>query len=128
VKKITIVILTAIYLLSAIGVSASRFYCCGILKTTSLTIGADHESEKTTSKGDDCCKTTKQSFKVKDNHIGSDALSLSVKLFPVDIHTITAFELNAKPVTTAIHTAFNSHAPPFAQHAPIYTLNCTFRI
>ncbi|MEO7211999.1 MAG: hypothetical protein ABIX36_04315 [Mucilaginibacter sp.] len=42
-KKITIVLLTAVYLLSAIGVSASRFYCSGILKTTSLTIGADQE-------------------------------------------------------------------------------------
>ncbi len=126
-KKITIVLLTVVYLLSAIGVSASRFYCCGILKTTNLTIGVNHESEKITSIGDDCCKTTKQSFKVKDNHFGADASSLSFKSFPAVTYIITPFELNAEPFTF-IYTAFSKHAPPCGHDTPIYTLNCNYRI
>jgi hypothetical protein len=126
VKRITIALLTAVYLLSAVGVSATSFYCCGILKTTSLSIGADHESDKII-KGDNCCKTTKQSFKVKDNHFGSDALSHSVKFFPALMETTIPSELNSEPFV-ASHNAFNSHAPPFGQHTPIYTLNCTYRI
>jgi hypothetical protein len=128
VKKITIVILTAVYLLSAIGVSASSFYCCGVLKSTTLSIGEVHIADaKALATDNHCCKHTKQNFKVKDNHFGSDALSLSVKFFPITIETVVPNELNTEPFT-AIHTAFNSHAPPSAQHEPIYTLNCAYRI
>lgn len=126
-KKVTIILLTAIYLLSAIGVSASSFYCCGILKTTTFSIGAVHDNGQKVVKGDNCCKTTKQSFKVKDNHFSSDAFSLSVQFFPAIVETSTEFKLNAEPFSV-IHTAFNSHAPPLGEHTPIYTLNCTYRI
>ncbi|MGY4386551.1 hypothetical protein ACVWYN_003606 [Pedobacter sp. UYP24] len=126
-KKITIILLTAVYLLSAIGVSASRFYCCGILKTTNLTIGADHESEKTITKGNDCCKTMKQSFKVKDNHFGADPFTIVVKFFPAIIEAKTSFILN-KVTNAAAYTSFYSHAPPFVSLTPIYTLNCAYRI
>jgi hypothetical protein len=127
VKKITVALLTAVYLLSAIGVSATSFYCCGVLKSTSLAIGELQSKDNKVAKDDKCCNTTKQSFKVKDNHFGSDALSLLVKFFPATMEAALPFEFNANSFT-AVPTAFNSHAPPFRQHQPIYTLNCTYRI
>jgi len=126
VKRITIALLTTVYLLSAIGVSASSFYCCGIKTSTTFSLG-DASTSHAKTKADNCCKTTKQSFKVKDNHFGSDALSLSVKFFPATMEASVPYELNAEPFTE-IQTAFNSHAPPFRQHEPIYILNCTYLI
>jgi len=125
VKRIAIAFLTAVYLISAIGVSASSFYCCGELKATSYSIGEGHGPDsKATTK--DCCKTTKQSFKVKDSHFGAGSFSLLAKFFPV-IHPFTAIKLNEVPFTK-IYSPINSHAPPYRQYAPIYTLNCTYRI
>lgn len=127
-KRITVVLLTTIYLLSAIGVSASSFYCCGALKSTSFSIGGlQPQGSKATAGADNCCKTTKQSFKVKDNHFGSGSFSLLTKFFPALHQPATIFVHNTKSFTT-VNTAFNSHAPPFSQHEPIYTLNCTYRI
>jgi hypothetical protein len=126
VKKIFISLLTAVYLLSAIGVSASSFYCCGILKSTTFSIGDHGSDNKVAAKTDHCCKTTKQSFKVKDNHYGAGTFSLSAKFFPV-ILPFSLVKLNDDPYTR-VYTAFNSHAPPFRQHAPVYLLNCTYRI
>jgi hypothetical protein len=128
VKRITVVLLTAIYLLSAVGVSASSFYCCGVLKSTTLSIGEVHNTDaKAPATNSNCCKHTKQTFKVKDNHFGANAFSLSAKVFQAIIGTATAIELNTAPIIV-VATAFNSHAPPFRQHTPIYTLNCTYRI
>lgn len=127
-KRLAVVLLLAAYMLSVFGVSASSFYCCGMLKSTTLSIGEVHGADtKAPLTKDNCCKHTKQTFKVKDNHFGSDALSLSVKFVPANIVNIVHFTFNAEPLTV-IPTAFNSHAPPFGQHTPIYTLNCTYRI
>lgn len=126
-KKITIAILTAVYLIAAIGVSASSFYCCGILKSTTYSIGADHASDsKATAQSNHCCKTTKQFFKVKDNHYGSGSFLLTAKFFPVII-PFASIKLSDEPFIK-VYTAFNSHAPPCGQQVPIYTLNCTYRI
>jgi hypothetical protein len=128
VKKITAILLTTVYLLSAIGVSATSFYCCGVLRSTSLSIGdLQSKDTKATAKANNCCKTTKQSFKVKDNHFGSGSISLLTKIFPALNQPVIIFNLNTKSFTSA-HAAFNSHAPPFRQHEPIYVLNCTYRI
>jgi hypothetical protein len=127
VKKLTIVILTAFYLLSVIGVSASSFYCCGVLKSTSYSIGEDHGSDsKATAVKENCCKTTKHSFKVKDNHFVTGSYSPIAKYSLVFV-PFSSLKQDDKPFTK-IYTAFNSHAPPLGQHASIYTLNCTYRI
>jgi hypothetical protein len=127
VKRIAIAFLTAVYLLSAIGVSATSVYCCGALKSTSLSIGELQSKDSKTAKDANCCKTTKQSFKVKDNYFGASSFSFVTKLFPVLHQPATIFSLNTKSFT-AVCTAFDSHAPPFRQHETIYTLNCTYRI
>jgi hypothetical protein len=126
VKKITVALLTAVYLLSAIGVSASSFYCCGLRTSTTFSLG-DVSASNSQTKADNCCKTTKQSFKVKDNHFGSGSFSLLTKFFPALHQPDTFLSLNTKSFT-AVHAAFNSHAPPFRQRGPIYILNCTYRI
>jgi hypothetical protein len=128
VKRIVVVLLTTVYLLSAIGVSASSFYCCGLLKSTSLSIGDSQLKENNTiTKADNCCKTTKQSFKLKDNHFGSGFVSLLAKCSLAPHNSTPVFNLNTKSFT-AVYTAFNSHAPPSGQHEPFYTLNCAYRI
>jgi hypothetical protein len=125
VKRLTIVILTAVYLLSAIGVSASSFYCCGVRMSTTFSLGDVHTSNSK-AKAHNCCKTTKQSFKVKDSHYSTDSFLLLVKFFPVLHQQVTAISFDAQLRTVAY--AFQSHAPPFRQHQPIYSLNCTYRI
>ncbi|MDB5023552.1 MAG: hypothetical protein JWP78_1307 [Mucilaginibacter sp.] len=74
-----------------------------------------------------CCKTKTQLLKVKDQHFGSQAFSLSANSFHIIIPgyligDFSAYRFNAE------YTVFNSHAPPDRSHAPVYILNCTYRI
>ncbi|WPU94682.1 hypothetical protein SNE25_04000 [Mucilaginibacter sabulilitoris] len=127
-KKIAVVIITVVYLLSAIGVSASRFYCCGVLKSTTLSLGESHnQAGKYASVPDNCCKTDKQSFKVKDNHMGSDGFSQLAKQFPALHHYLPVYNLSITE-KTVVSYAYQSHAPPLGKDTPIYLINCTYRI
>jgi hypothetical protein len=125
VKKLAAVLLVFIYLLSAIGISAERYYCCGKLTYTTYSIG---EIQHTDAKSNDkCCKTTKRSFKIKDSHVNGNASSMIAKTMPV---ILTPFTLDLKSVSEVElpHLAFNANAPPGRQQTPIYILNCTYRI
>jgi hypothetical protein len=126
VKKITAIIITAVYLLSAIGVSASSFYCCGMLRSTTLSIGESHSTDsKTALKASGCCKTVKHSFKVKDNHFSSASFTFVSKNFQV-LGTFPAIMVE-NIWFTKTYTAFNSNAPPVGlQKTPIYSLHCTY--
>src|SRR6185437_2913621 len=107
--------------------SASSFYCCGVLKSTTLSIGEAHStSAKANGKTDNCCKTTKRSFKVKDHYCGAGSSFVLAKSLPV-FAPFTSLQLSDEPFAEA-YTTFNSHGPPFRQHEPIYILNCTFRM
>lgn len=126
VKKVTIVLLTAVYLLTAVGVSASSFYCCGILRSTTVSLGELKSNDSKAVKNTQCCKHTKQTFKVKDTHFASHASSLPDKFFAATLQTAGNFQLAAQPVKI-VYLPFNSHAPPLGQRS-IYALNCTYRI
>ncbi|MGN6181897.1 MAG: HYC_CC_PP family protein [Mucilaginibacter sp.] len=127
-KKLTVIVLSFIYLLSATGVSAERFYCCGKLTHTTYSLGeGQHNDGKTGTIADKCCKTAKQSFKIKDSHIGGNPLSITAKIMPV---VLPSFTLSLKQVTMLepSYLAFNANAPPERQQTPAYILNCTYRI
>ena len=129
VKKITIALLTVVYLLSAIGMQANSFYCCGILRATTLTFAAPPKANcKAPVHMHACCKTKTQVLKVNDKHFGADAAPQSVKVFALCHQPLAALYNLGKSYGSPVHNAFYSHAPPLGQHAPIYTLNCTYRI
>jgi len=127
VKKITIVFLTAVYLFSALGVSANSFYCCGVLKSASFAFGPEKYAYcKMAPAADGCCQTKTRLIKVKDNHYSSGSLSIAPTFFAVIVPFISSKVNNELHAVT--YTAFNSHAPPNRLFEPIYTLNCTYRI
>jgi hypothetical protein len=127
VKKVIIIFLTAVYLLSAIGVSANSFYCCDVLKSTSISFSADNQVDQKMPDGaDGCCKTKSRIFKVKDQHYGVGSFSLLIKFFPSFIQ-FNLFKLNAQPYAE-FYSAFNGNAPPFWQQLQIYTIHCSYRI
>lgn len=126
-KKAAIVGLMLVYLFSAIGVTVTSSYCCGSLESTSLSIGENYGGHpRSLPDANNCCKTTKQTFKVKDQHLASGTLFHFVKSAPFVSSSIT--ERNDCVAEVEECPVFNSHAPPKWQSTPIYTWNCTYRV
>jgi hypothetical protein len=127
VKHIALILLSAVYLLSSTGIAANSYYCCGVLQSTSIS-----ESPKVGCKMNitmkNCCKTKKQYFKVKDQHIGGSAISFYSKLSPETAVPYLIFIGSIKiPVREIVY--FNSNAPPdWRPKTPAYIQNCTYRI
>jgi hypothetical protein len=129
VKRTAVLLLTAIYLLSSLGVAANSYYCCGKLQLTTILDGSKQQSDckKMASMMPKCCKTKKQYFKVKDQHVGATAFSLDTKVYPaINIPYLTA-QLSIN-IPDQEFVSFNSHAPPDRFQPPFYILNCTYRI
>ncbi|HKC35625.1 MAG TPA: hypothetical protein VKB95_06165, partial [Chitinophagaceae bacterium] len=74
-----------------------------------------------------CCKTKYLSFKVKDNHIATDGITTSIKHF-TDLHLFAPLFETMAWVKKPKGIANPGHAPPLDNTAPIYILNCVFRI
>jgi hypothetical protein len=126
VKRTAIILLSAVYLLSSLGVAADSHYCCGILQSTTLFRDAKPDC-KMGLHMKNCCKTKKQYFKVKDQHFGAPAFSLNVNLFHNVIQSNYHSDLNIACVNIA-HLTVNSHSPPDLLKTPVYIQNCTYRI
>jgi hypothetical protein len=127
VKRTALILLTAIYLLSCIGLGINRFYCCGKLASVTLTYGADDNTGKEAGKKDNCCKNEKQSLKVKDSHFSVVSFSLNHPI-PAIIASFTS--LNNENIVNLLHTkiVYKGNAPPGHSDIPVYTLNCAYRI
>ncbi|MDB5061193.1 MAG: hypothetical protein JWP67_1036 [Mucilaginibacter sp.] len=126
VKRITLILLTVIYLVSAVGIGVNRFYCCGELAAVNL-VFASGSDQKSDVEKDNCCKTEKQSIKIKDNHFTSSGFNLNQPL-PVILPSLYSYD--HLDITQAIIQSrlYQSNAPPGSPEVPIYTLNCTYRI
>jgi hypothetical protein len=124
-KRTALILLTAIYFISCMGMSVNRFYCCGKLASVSYSLGVAENSDKTAKK-DNCCGHEKQSFKVKDSHFSVAPVSLN---HPIAI-TPSLFGLFNEPVVSIIQTqiTYQGNAPPGHSDIPVYTLNCAYRI
>jgi hypothetical protein len=126
VKRTAIILLSAVYLLSGLGIAADSHYCCGILQSTTLF----HDTKldcKMASHMKGCCKTKRQYFKVKDRHFGAQAFSLNVNLFHTIIQSNYYLDLTLAGLNIA-HVTVNSHGPPYRPKTPAYIQNCTYRI
>lgn len=126
-KRSALILLTAIYLLSIVGIGVNRFYCCGELASVTLTYGSEDHSAKETGKKDNCCKNEAQSFKVKDTHVSSVNFAV-VHPSPSILPTFSHPELFTIALELPVTIAYQSNAPPGNPATPIYTLNCTYRI
>jgi len=126
-KRTALLFLTAIYLLSLVGIGVNRFYCCGKLASVTLTYAVADDGGNPSAKKDNCCKHEIKNFKVKDSHFNTLSVSFNhpapsiVPAFVYAEHENVALILSAK-------IAYESHAPPDKPAVPIYTINCAYRI
>lgn len=127
-KKIALILLICMYTLSSFGVSVNQFYCCGKLKTTSLSfLHAVTEKCSNQKMMVGCCKTTFKSFQVKDSHVAALGINKMAKVF-TDLHLYYS-EINLTPLSSlSINTAYSGNAPPSRFNVPIYILYCAYLI
>ena len=121
-KRSALILLTAIYLLSMVGIGISRFYCCGKLTSVKLTYAVTDHSDK-----DNCCKNDVKSFKVKDTHVNATSFALSdlsAAILPADYQWASITVITSP----ANYNGYQTNAPPGSMAVPIYTLNCAYRI
>lgn len=125
-KRTALILLTAIYIISCLGMSVNRFYCCGKLASVSYNLGAPENSDKS-AKQHKCCDHQKQSFKVKDSHFSAASFSLN---HPLPAIVPSLISLADEPVVGILHTkiVYKGNAPPGHSDIPVYTLNCAYRI
>lgn len=124
-KRSVLFLLTAIYIVSCMGMSVNRFYCCGKLTSTTFSYGAADNSQSGSK--DKCCGHEKQSFKVKDSHFSATSISLN---HPVPAILPSFISLANEAVAGILHTkiVYKGNAPPGHSDIPVYTLNCAYRI
>lgn len=127
-KKLALILLTTVYMLSTVGIAVSQFYCCSKLKSINFSFSStDYKTCKNDAKDDDCCKTTHQYLKVKDSHISPDTVSFPEKYFSI-LHTCFPVYEFIVPEKQEAVTANNINAPPLISGNPVYIFNCTYRI
>jgi hypothetical protein len=110
-----------------VGIGVNRFFCCGKLASVTLTYGSDDNTGKDAAKNDNCCKTEKQSFKIKDNHFNASGFNLMQPL-PVILPSLYSYDHLSIAKAIIQCRPYQSNAPPGSPEVPIYTLNCTYRI
>ena len=126
-KRTALILLTAIYFISCMGMSVNRSYCCGKLISVSSSFGAGDNSNSISGKKDKCCGHEKQSFKVKDSHFSAGSFSLSHPLPAIMPSFIRVIDETVVGVIPA-KIAYRGNAPPEHSDIPVYTLNCAYRI
>lgn len=127
-KKASIIVLLSIYTLSIFGISIKEFYCCGNLKTVTLSVASQEKDQgemANTKSG--CCETKYHFFKIKDSHLVKGASTLPAKTF-TDFIPFIFIEPKTKIINGQPLAINGSHAPPILSRVPIYISNCVFRI
>lgn len=127
-KRTAVILLICIYSFATMGFSIKQFYCCGKLKSVSLTIVSDAEPKcgKGNKKGG-CCDNKIQFVKVKDKHVASDQTGSPVKHF-IDLSTFFCTAQVHTSTSKIILVAYRGNAPPEQPGVPIYIINRVFRI
>ena len=123
-KKISLILLISIYVISVSGYGVNEFFCCGNLE--SVTFNFTEHYQKSHS-GKDCCKTKYQFFKVKDNHVASDQINSPQKLF-TEANSFTTTYQPAFYGFDKIIIANPGNAPPLYEGVPIHVADCTFLV
>lgn len=126
-KTASLIFLISIYSISSFGLGIEKFYCCGHLKSVSVSLEASGKNKcgkyGVTS---GCCKSTFKYFKVKDNHVFAvyNNTLKSISFEPV-LHVYEAAG-GFKFVKAVYHDY--SLPPPLPPPVPIYISNSVFRI
>lgn len=123
-KRTALLILTLLYTLSSFGMSVERFYCCGKLAHTTYALGDN--GNQVAKKADNCCKTVKTTFKVKDNHFSAKTVldfKNAVAVIIPEFFVPAPQERTESPVLNI----YDSQAPPVHRN-PLYLLYANFRI
>lgn len=120
--------LLSIYSLSTLGLSLKSFYCCGKLKTVSITLSQDLQKKCTKADNSkDCCQTKYQVVKVKDTHVVADHVNSPVKNF-IEINLFSSAFQTIHFLTQKDLIEYKNNAPPLIQGVPAYIFNRVFRI
>ena len=126
-KKLALIFLICIYTLATMGFSIKQFYCCGKMKSASVTI-IQHSQEN--DKGYDksgCCKTKFQFFKIGEKHFVNNLLIIPDKYFS-SLLSLPSYLIIIFPSICKAETTNKNHAPPLFGCVPAYIFNCVFRI
>jgi hypothetical protein len=126
VKRIAVILLLLIYIVSVYGITINKFYCCGKLADVSLALNTPFKSDCKATSGSDCCKTVKANFKVKDNHFSAKT-DLTLKNSFALITPVFFIPASPERITLKEVHAYNSQAPP-VQRDPLYILYSNYRI
>ena len=127
-KKIALILLISIYAVSSFGIGIKQFYCCGQLKSTTISFIQDaREKCGMGNEKEGCCKTKFQSLKIKDTHIAADEISNPQKHFSEAAIVYSVFQ-NIELAQQQVVVNNSSHAPPHHNGVPLYISSCIYRI
>ena len=123
-KGIIILLFSFFYLIISSGFTVHKHYCCGKLRTISL---SEHKDEKGCCKGKmkkkGCCHEKTTWVKVKDKQLENDDVKLIIGSFDVskqvDFNQLIKLTSHAKK----INAPTNYHAPPLFTNTPIFIKN-----
>lgn len=126
-KTLGLIFLITIYSISSFGLGIEKFYCCGHLKSVSVSLIASGKNKcGKTGPTSGCCKTTFKYFKVKDNHVFAvyNNTFKNISFEPIlSIYEPAGFFKFEKVFQTDY-----SLPPPLSPHVPLYISNSVFRI
>ena len=127
-KKFALFIMLCIYTLSSLGIGVNSFYCCGILKSTGLTLGQSFTDG--CSKGNEkngCCNNKFKSLQIKESHIASDTFTTTEQLYTILHLANPALQVLIIAIPT-MGISYSTHAPPLRQQIPFYISYCVYRV
>ncbi len=122
-KKFALIAFSIFYLLIVTGVNLNMHYCGGKLISISI---AQNSNEigccrvKKSTKG--CCQDQSTFIKLKDKHIQSADLKMSVNLIGSNLIT-SEFKVLINELTSKSEIAINYHAPPPNYKIPLFIKN-----
>ena len=129
IKRISIVLIATVNLISVSGVVGSNFYCCGKYKEsyffTHISKGSNCNEDFTAK---DCCVTKIFSLKVKDNHSPSQVAKTN------GMERITFLNPFFSDIVQLNNTSDDQllsiiiHPPPKVSKLPVYLSNEVFLI
>lgn len=126
-KKTAAILLLCIYSFATMGFSLKEFYCCGKLKSVSLTLAVNENNNfsKSNTKND-CCQNKFHFHKVKDVHFASGILIDSFSDFFYLPHPDYTYDV--RPYLSFQDNVENIHGPPIYTGIAAYIANRVFRI
>jgi hypothetical protein len=129
-KKLLVTILALVYLTVSSGATVNLHYCMGKLMSWDLSSGSKTKCgscgmEKAGHKG--CCNDEQKTLKVDKDQKASESAFQFLSISSIAIAT-THTELPVIYTSTLVTDNPTAHAPPRLGGAPIFILNCNFRI